>query len=294
MKRTILNYIGILTGLAIAAFGVVAFILPTGIMIGSATGIGRIVQHFYGIPISYTVALVNSILFISGAFFLGKKFAASTVIGTFGYPFFMRVFEKIPFVSEITDNTIIAALYGGVLAGIGLGIVIKLGASTGGTDIVAVVLNRKFGVPIGIPMYILDFSILLTQIIFAENNEQILLGIILTFVYSMVANKVVIAGGGAIQLVVISARSEEIRQKLAEMVVGTTIFYGESGYMAEKQNIVLCVTSGRELAGIQSEILKIDPEAFITISSVKEVKGRGYTFDIGRAKKIRKEQAIKG
>lgn len=290
MKKIVVNYMGILAGLALAAFGVVAFILPNGIMIGSATGIGRIVQHFYGIPVSYTVALVNGLLFALGFAVLGKKFAVSIVVSTFAYPMFINFFERLDFLAAITDNSLLAAIYGGVLIGIGLGIVIKSGASTGGTDIVAIILNRKAGLPVGLPMYLIDFSILISQVFFAKGSEEILLGIMMTFLYSMVADKVVVAGGGAVQLVIISQEHERIRARLAEMVVGTTVFYGESGYLENKQDILLCVISGRELNRVQNEILNADPEAFMTINSVKEVKGRGFSFERGKAKQIRAEK----
>lgn len=291
MKKIVVNYMGILAGLALAAFGVVAFILPNGIMIGSATGIGRIVQHFYGIPVSYTVAVVNGLLFSLGFAMLGKKFALSIVVSTFAYPMFINFFERMDFLADITDNSLLAALYGGVFIGIGLGIVIKSGASTGGTDIVAIILNRKLGLPVGLPMYLIDFSILISQVFFAKGSEEILLGIMMTFLYSMVADKVVVAGGSAVQLVIISSEHERIRHRLAEMVVGTTVFYGESGYLENKQNILLCVISGRELNRVQNEILTMDQEAFMTINSVKEVKGRGFSFERGRAKQIRNEKA---
>lgn len=291
MKKIVVNYMGILAGLALAAFGVVAFILPNGIMIGSATGIGRIVQHFYGIPVSYTVAVVNGMLFSLGFAMLGKKFAVSIVVSTFAYPMFINFFERMDFLADITDNSLLAALYGGVFIGIGLGIVIKSGASTGGTDIVAIILNQKLGLPVGLPMYLIDFSILISQVFFAKASEEILLGIMMTFLYSMVADKVVVAGGSAVQLVIISGEHERIRTRLAEMVVGTTVFYGESGYLENKQNILLCVISGRELNRVQNEVLTMDPEAFMTINSVKEVKGRGFSFERGRAKQIRNEKA---
>jgi len=113
----------------------------------------------------------------------------------------------------------------------------------------------------------------------------------LTFLYSLVADKVVVAGGGAVQLMIISAKYQEIRQKLQDMVVGTTVFYGETGYLANPQHTLLCIISGRELNKIQNEILAIDPEAFMVINSVKEVKGRGFSFEIGKAKQIRAEKA---
>lgn len=291
MKKAMINYIGVLAGLALAAFGVVAFILPNGIMIGSATGIGRIVQYFYGIPVSYTVAVVNGLLFALGFAMLGKKFAISIVVSTFAYPLFINFFERMEFLADITDNALLAAIYGGVFIGIGLGVVIKAGASTGGTDIIAIICNRKLGLPVGLPMYLIDFTILISQVFFADGSEEVLLGIMMTFLYSMVADKVVVAGGGAVQLVIISQKYDEIRCRLAEMVVGTTVFYGESGYLADKQDILLCVISGRELNRVQNEVLNIDREAFMTINSVKEVKGRGFSFERGKAKQIRSEKA---
>ena len=290
MKRMILNYIGVFAGLAVAAFGVVAFILPSGVMMGSSTGVGRVVEHLYGIPVSCTVAVFNGILFLSGLFALGRKFAASIIVSTFAYPMFMNLFEHTVFAEGITDNIMLAALYGGLLAGAGMGIVIKCGASTGGTDILAIIFNRKWGISVGVPIYLIDGAILLSQVFFAEKSDQILLGILLTLLYSAVADRVVVAGSGAVQLMIISSKYQEIRSRLAEMVVGNTVFYGETGYCGVRQDSLLCVISGRELNRIQRAILDIDPEAFITISSVKEVKGRGFSFDAGLAKRIRREK----
>ena len=282
-EKIIINYIGILMGLALAAFGVVAFILPNGIMIGSATGIGRLIQHFYGIPVSYTVAVVNGLLFALGFAVLGKKFALSIVVSTFAYPMFINFFERLDFLADLTDNALLAAIYGGVLIGVGLGIVIKSGASTGGTDIVAIIFNRKLGIPVGCPCISSTFQFWYLRP-FAKGSEEVLLGIMMTFLYSMVADKVVVAGGSAVQLVIISQKYEEIRRRLAELVVGNTVFYGESGYLGNRRDILLCVISGRELNRVQNEILALDPEAFMTINSVKEVKGRGFSFERGKSK----------
>lgn len=285
-----IKYALVLLGLAITAFGVMAFIVSNDIMIGSTTGLGRIGEHFLGVPVSVAVAMVNGALFILAWAVLGKKFAASIVVGTVAYPMFMGLFESMPWIGNLTHDPIIATVYGGVICGIGMGLIIKSGASTGGTDVIAIILNKKFGWPLSIPMYAVDGLILLTQIIFATSAEVILLGVIVTFLYSMIAEKVVLMGGGALQLFIISKKHEEIRQQLATMIVGNTILHGQSGYHGQDTDVIMCVTNGRELHGVQMAILDIDPEAFITISSVKEVKGRGYTFDHGLAKQIRKEQ----
>lgn len=284
------KYALVLLGLAITAFGVMAFIVSNDIMIGSTTGLGRIGEHFLGVPVSVAVAMVNGVLFILAWAVLGKKFAASIVVGTIAYPMFMGLFESMPWIGSLTQDPIIATVYGGVICGIGMGLIIKSGASTGGTDVIAIILNKKFGWPLSVPMYAVDGLILLTQIIFAKSAEVILLGIIVTFLYSMIAEKVVLMGGGALQLVIISKKNDEIRNRLADMIVGTTILHGETGYHAEPTDVIMCVTNGRELHGVQTAILDIDPEAFITISAVKEVKGRGYSFDHGLAKQMRKEK----
>ena len=290
MKRTILSYMGVFAGLAAAAFGIVAFVLPSGILIGSSTGVGRILDYLFGIPVSYTVFAFNGALFLTGWIALGRKFAASIVVSTFSYPMFMNLFERTPFAGGITEDPMLAAVYGGVLIGMGMGLVIKCGASTGGTDILAIIFNRKWGISVGLPMYLIDGAILLSQVFFAKGADQVLLGIGLTFLYSMVADKVVVAGGSAVQLMIISSRYEDIRQSLVDHIVGNTVFYGETGYHRLRQDTLLCVISARDLNKVQREILSIDPEAFITISTVKEVKGRGFSFEYGLAKKLRKEK----
>ena len=115
MKRIIINYIAVFAGLAIAAFGIVAFVLPSGVMIGSSTGVGRVMEHFYGIPVSYTVMAFNGILFLAGWICLGKKFAGSIIVSTFAYPMFINLFEHTRFADGITDNVMLATIYGGVL-----------------------------------------------------------------------------------------------------------------------------------------------------------------------------------
>lgn len=293
MKRMILSYMGVFAGLAAAAFGIVAFVLPSGILIGSSTGVGRVIDYLFDIPVSYTVFAFNGILFLTGWIALGRKFAASIVISTFAYPMFMNLFERTVFAEGITEDPMLAAVYGGVLIGMGMGLVIKCGASTGGTDILAIILNRKLGISVGLPMYLIDGAILLSQVFFAESADAVLLGIGLTFLYSMVADKVVMAGGSAVQLLVVSREYETIRRRLVESIVGNTVFYGETGYHGKRQDTLLCVISARELNKVQREILSVDPEAFITISSVKEVKGRGFSFEYGLAKKLRKEKEKK-
>ena len=289
----VFRYLAILAGLAIAAFGVVAFVLPSGIIIGSATGLSRIVYHYIGVPISYSVAIINTLLFLTGAFVLGKKFALSIAVSTFAYPIFMNIFERIDPIKHMTDNTLLATIYSGVIIGIGLGIVIKFGASSGGTDVIAIIFNKKWHIPLGITLYTLDFFVLLGQVPFVENLEKVLLGIMMTFLCSMIADKVVVSGGYAIQLIIISKEYDKIRELLKEeLVVGNTVLHGESGYLGENQPTILCLIQKNQLNQVQNAILTIDPEAFIVINAVKEVKGRGFSFEQNKAAEIRQSKNL--
>ena len=130
-------------------------------------------------PISATIAAVNIVMFIIGLAIMGKKFAATIVVSTFAYPLLIDFYGRIPGITNLTDDKMIAAIFGGVLLGAGIGFVIRLGASTGGTDIPPIILNYKFGIPVGITMYAIDFAVLLTQVPFAK-MEDILLGILMT------------------------------------------------------------------------------------------------------------------
>jgi len=283
------KFFGIIGGLAISAFGVVAFVLPNDILVGGATGLGRVAYYYAGMPISATIAAVNIVMFIIGLAIMGKKFAATIVVSTFAYPLLIDFYGRIPGITNLTDDKMIAAIFGGVLLGAGIGFVIRLGASTGGTDIPPIILNYKFGIPVGITMYAIDFAVLLTQVPFAK-MEDILLGILMTMICSIVINKVMMAGSGDTQVMIISNEFDKIQDKLNEMIIGVTVLYGRTGYLGKDQEVLMCIVPGRELNRVKEAIQLIDPKAFMTISSIREVSGLGFSFGRRNVKKLRQER----
>lgn len=291
MKQKIINTLASLLGLAIAAFGVVGFILNANITMGSATGVGRIVQHFIGLPVSTTVGIVNVTLLAVGLFVLGKSFFASTVFCSLAYPVFIRIFENTPAVRSIDCDPVLMMMCGALCIGGGMGLVIWSGASTGGTDIIAIILNKKFGLPLSAPMYIIDGLVILMQALIAENIETVLLGIILTIIYSILAGIVAVGGNPSVNLIIISSEYDRIKEKLKELVVGFTVFNGETGYTEEYRQILFCVVSKRDLVLIRDAVHKIDPIAFMSISNTSEVKGRGFSFDRGLRNEIRRSNS---
>ncbi|MCI8885960.1 MAG: YitT family protein [Dorea sp.] len=272
----------VLLGNAVLAFTVAAFLVPQGIIMGGATGIGLTIAHFIALDLSAIIFVVNNVLFVLGTAVLGKKFALTTLISTFVYPVFLSVMRSIPGITELTDNIMLAALYGGALLGLGIGLVVRVGASTGGTDILALVLHKWFHIPLAVFVYIVDFTVLLCQALFS-NSEQILYGILVLIVSTMALNRVMLMGQAQIQLFIITEKYEEVKEKvLKEMDAGVTLVHIETGYGAKQQKGVLCVIPNRKLYSINQVVQMIDPQAFITITQINEVRGRGFTIERGQ------------
>lgn len=277
--KTLFTLAGVLLGNIILAFAVAAFIVPTGIVMGGATGIALTITHYVPISLSVVLLGVNVILFLSGAFILGKKFAVTTIVSTFLYPLCLSVVQKIPGITMLTDNQLLSAIYAGVLMGIGIGIIVRVGASTGGTDIIALILNKVAHIPLAPLMYVVDFIVLSSQILFS-NSEQVMYGILNLVLTTVLLNKVMLLGTSQIQLFIISEKYEEIREDLlSKLDLGTTMIYIENGYRHEKQKGVMCIIPNRKLYSTKEMIHSIDPYAFITITQINEVRGQGFTFE---------------
>lgn len=288
MKKSVKVVVGVLLGNVILALAVAGFALPHSMIMGGATGIGITVSHYTGIDISIIILVLNVLLFGLGAVFLGKKFAFTTIISSISYPIFLSMFRAIPLVGNLTSNRLLASIYAGLLLGLGIGIVIKMGASTGGTDIVALIINKNFHFPLAVCMYTVDFIVLLSQITFSD-TEGVLYGILLTLLSSIVLNRVVLAGEAQIQLLIVSDKYREIKDLLLQtMDVGVTLLNVETGYGEVSQQAVLCIISNRKLYAINDAIQKVDDKAFITITQINEVRGRGFSLDRDYKSKLEK------
>lgn len=270
---------GVLVGNAILAFTVVAFIVPHGVIMGGATGIGLTIAHYVPVDLSIIIFIVNSILFVLGAAVLGKKFAVATIASTFIYPTFLSIVQKIPGIDGLTDNLMLATLYAGALLGVGIGLIVRVGSSTGGTDIVALVLNKWFHIPVAGLLYVIDFLVLGGQVFFSD-TEQIMYGVLMLVLETAILNKVMLLGQSQIQLFIISEEYEHIREKmLKELDAGVTMVHIETGYGQENRKGVLCVIPNRKLYSVKELVQAIDPKAFITITQINEVRGRGFTME---------------
>lgn len=276
IKETLIIIIGNL----ILAIGICAFITPAGLITGGASGIGIAIKSLTGINISYTVYAINIVMFVLGYFYFGKKFAAGTLLSTFLFPTFLAVFETVPQLSTITNDTLLSTVYAGLCIGLGLGLVLREGASTGGMDIPPLIVNKKTGLSVAVLINSFDCVILLLQVVFCSVSiEQILYGVTVLIITTFTMDKVIMLGETKVQVIVISPKWEEIRKIVFDDISrGCTLLNITTGYYQNNQFAVMAVVSKRELHLLNKMILEVDPTAFIISNETHSVKGRGFTL----------------
>ena len=278
LKRVIRDSLLGVLGNAVVAFGVAVFAVPSDLIVGGATGLSLIIEQFVSVNYATIVFGINMVMLIIGFLVLGKKFAAGTILSSFIFPFFLGLFEAIPQFQHITNDILLSAIYAGIFTGVGLGIVFRLGYSTGGMDVPPIILNKKKGVSVALAINVLDIMILVGQVFFSS-FEGILYGIITVFVSTFVLDQVIVMGEKNLQVLVISAEHEKIAEAIFnEIDRGCTFVNVTTGYFHHQQKAVLCVANNREYAKINDLVMEIDPAAFIIGSEIHSVKGRGFTL----------------
>ncbi len=278
-KKQLWNLFLILLGNTIYALAVVLFILPDDLITGGTTGLALSFNHFFQIPISLFVFAFNVIMFLAGAVVLGKAFALTTLISTFYYPVILGVLQEVPVLAAgFTDDLMLATICAGLMIGFGIGIVITAGASTGGMDIPPLILNKKIGLPVSVTLYALDVTVLVLQMLFS-NREQILYGILLVLIYTVVLDKVLTFGTVQTQVKIISPSYQQITEAIIQQLDrGVSLLHLTTGYLGTEEKMVLTVISNRELPALKRIVSEIDPDAFLTISRIYETRGRGFSL----------------
>lgn len=279
MKAKLKILASILLGNALLAFAVCAFVVPNGFMLGGSTGIALALQHFLPqVSLSVWSALINSALFILGWVCLGRQFAAASLLSTVVYPVFMAVFEWLPVGTLFQADILTCALFASVLAGLGIGVVVRVGGSTGGMDIPPCILQKHKGIPVGTSMMVFDTAIVLLQVAL-QGLDGVLHSVLIIFLISTVVNRTVITGESKVQIIIISPHYEQIRKEILQTLdSGATMLNIETGYAAEAQKAVFCVAYAKKYPAVRDAALRVDPKAFIVTADVKNVNGKGYTL----------------
>lgn len=278
MKQKLKVFASIVLGNMMIAFAVCAFVVPNDIMLGGSGGIALFVQQFLPeVRLSVISAVINVSLFFLGLIFMGWRFAATSLMSTIIYPIILAVFESLPLSTMFRENIVVIALACGVLCGLGIGLVVRVGGSTGGMDIPPCILNKYKGIPVGTSIMFFDILVLMLQVM-VKGMDGLLLSILVTVVISFTINKTILTGERKVQVIVISPEIQEIRRQLLKDVdCGVTMLEVEGGYEGKKQQAILSVVYASKYPVIRNVALKIDKNAFVVASDVTDVNGKGYT-----------------
>ena len=275
-KKQIINSITVVAGTFILAIAVETFIIPYRILSGGVAGIAVALQPLLHVSATLIANSVLIILLIIGGFILGKEFLKNTVLSCIAYPIFTSILNGR--VNVVVDP-ILASFYGGLIAGAGVGIVLKTGASTGGMDIPPLIINKLTGIKLSTLVLITDFLTVLLGL-FVYDLSAVLLGLVSVFMTSVAISKVLTINGTVSKAVqIISAKYEDILKEIdAQLERGATLLQGYGSYTGEEKRIILCVVSERQYGTLIEIVKEIDPSAFIITTDATDMHGEGFTY----------------
>lgn len=271
----------ILLGTAIYAFGLLYFIIPNKLMEGGLTGVTILLNYAFGISPSISNFVLNVPLFFLGWKILGGRQIIYTGVGISSLTFFLWLFERlietgwiVPFSTE--HDYILVALYAGVTLGAGLGIVFRFGGTTGGSDIIARILGRKYGWSMGQVILMVDVIIIGLSLIYIK-KENILYTLVAVYIASKVIDFIQEGAYAAKAFTIISDYAPEIADVITkDMERGVTLIPAIGAYSKQAKHMAYCVVSRQEIRRLTGIAKSIDPRAFIIISEVHDVHGEGF------------------
>ncbi len=282
LKRdAVISYLQITLGSLVTALGIVLFLTPSQIAAGGVSGIAVIIFHLTKLNPGYTMLLLSLPIFLLGIRIFGTQYGLRSLYGTIALSVGVTVFsyllgyEGVLAYNDKTDM-LLSALFGGVISGAGLGIVMKGGSNTGGTDILAQILHHYSNLPLGSSLIVVDGLVILAAAL-VFSIEAALFAIITVFATGQVINLVTSGANYAKMALIISSHHQEIREKLLfEMGIGGTVIASQGMFTSESKNMIMSVVRNRKINQIKSIVREIDPDAFIIVTNASEVLGEGF------------------
>jgi len=276
--RWIKNYSMILVGAFIMALGFVLFITPYKIVPGGVYGISIVLHYLLGTPVGMMALAFDIPLTIIGVKILGPRFGIKTVVGFLATAIFMDTITYFYGTEAlVVDDALLSSIFGGLFIGVGLGLIFKSKATSGGSDIVAMVIGKYTKMPIGQLIIIVDSVIVLVGLIAFDDWKIPLYSLIVIFITGKVVDVILEGMGHEKVLFIISDKSQEIRDKIVnDLNRGGTFFKGEGMYKRDEKSIIFTVVSRREMSMLREYVQQIDPMAFITALNSNEILGNGF------------------
>ncbi len=277
-KKGLKDIIMLVTGSLCMACGYVFFVVPYKIIPGGIYGIAVILRHTIGTPTGTVGLVLNIPLIIWGMKELGPKFGWRTIVGivvtSFSIDFLTYFWGDRPL---IENDLLLSSLYGGVLIGAGLAFIFKAKATTGGSDIVAQIAYKRSKIPMGQLLIIIDSVVVAAGVVVLKDIKLALYAIITIYATGQVVDSLTVGMNFRKGVFIVSKKYSEIAEYiLKNLRRGATYFHGKGIYRNDEKEVIFAALTRRELVALQEKIRSIDPEAFLTVMDLRDVRGEGF------------------
>ncbi len=279
MKKTVREYLFIAIGAFFIAAGTNCFLIPHLLSSGGVSTLGTILLHLFGIPLSVTTLAANALLFLFGYRLLGRAALFKTVAGILSLSLFFEVTKYLPAFGE---DMLLSSVAGGLLVGVGVGLVVRVGGSTGGSDFAGLMIRRL--VPhISVATFILliDCTVIAVSGIVFGSLTVTFYSVLAMYLSSRVTDAIMNIGDAAKSIYIMSDKTAEIEEVILEKFDrGVTEIDSRGAYTQKEKTMLLCVVTPREAPLIVREVRRLDPAAFIILSDAREVLGEGFKAEM--------------
>jgi len=273
------DYSLLVIGALMQAIGLRLFMVPANLASGGISGIAQLINHYTGWPIGVMVLFGNLPLFVLGWRFLGgRRFVFRTIAAVVAYSLFIELLLFLPFFPKngITDDLVLNSLYGAVVCGVGYGLVYRAQGTSGGSDILARILNRWRGIPMT-QSYLMTDTIVILAAGFVFGWKQALYAIIVLYISGLVVDSTQEGTGTVRTALIISSQCDTVSQRiLTEMERGVTILQGVGGFTGEARPVLYCVVNRSEVQQLKTIVQEADPKAFMVVGAAHEALGEGF------------------
>lgn len=276
--HSVQDYVIIFIGTLLYGFGFHGFILSNEIVTGGVSGVGALIFFASGIPVSVSYLAINIILLAIAFKILGLKFLIKTIFGVISLSVSLSLFEwLLDGIPIIKDEVFMSIILGGAICGTGLGLIFSANGSTGGTDIIAAIINKYKNISIGTGLLMVDFLIISSSYLLFHNIDKIVFGFVEMIISNYMLDQIINGNRQSVQFLIFSDKYQEIVDRiLIDMNRGCTLLDGEGGYSKRTTKVVVLLVKKSESLTVFRLVKEIDPQAFISQSIVRGVYGEGF------------------
>jgi uncharacterized membrane-anchored protein YitT (DUF2179 family) len=265
-------------GTALYGWGLVNVNIPNHLAEGGVSGITLILRALFGVNPALSTLLLNVPLLLLGYRELGRKALIYTIIGIGALSFWLWFWQRFPMAPNLQHDLLISALLAGIFGGLGSGMIYRFGGTTGGSDVIARIMEQKWQIPMGRSLFVLDALVLLTSLVYI-NVVQMMYTLIASFVFAQLVNFTQQGAYSARAFMIFSTHAEEISHAIMDRLErGTSLLHSEGGYTHREQRVVYVVVDPSELNEVRNIIKEFDDHAFVSIFNVQETLGEGFSF----------------